>query len=46
MKRFSVLALLCLCPAVTLAQSALQFRDMFNGKDLTGWVNINTAPET
>jgi hypothetical protein len=23
-----------------------QFRDLFNGKDLTGWVNVNTAPDT
>ena len=23
-----------------------EFRDLFNGKDLTGWVNVNTDPET
>jgi hypothetical protein len=23
-----------------------QFRDLFNGKDLTGWVNVNTDPDT
>jgi len=23
-----------------------QFRDLFNGKDLTGWVNVNTAKDT
>lgn len=23
-----------------------QFRDLFNGKDLTGWINVNTDPET
>ena len=22
------------------------FRDLFNGKDLSGWVNVNTAPDT
>lgn len=22
------------------------FRELFNGKDLTGWVNVNTAPDT
>ena len=22
------------------------FRDLFNGKDLTGWVNVNTDPDT
>jgi hypothetical protein len=24
----------------------LQFVDLFNGKDLTGWVNVNTDPDT
>jgi hypothetical protein len=28
------------------AQTPPQFQDLFNGKDLTGWVNINTAPDT
>jgi hypothetical protein len=23
-----------------------QFRSLFNGKDLSGWVNVNTAPDT
>lgn len=23
-----------------------EFRDLFNGKDLTGWVNVNTDPDT
>ncbi len=23
-----------------------QFRDLFNGKDLSGWVNVNTDPDT
>ncbi|NLT76145.1 MAG: DUF1080 domain-containing protein, partial [Planctomycetes bacterium] len=23
-----------------------QFRSLFNGKDLTGWVNVNTAEDT
>src|SRR3954468_15390533 len=22
------------------------FRDLFNGKDLSGWINVNTAPDT
>jgi hypothetical protein len=36
-----------LCTAAVAAQSPpLEFRDLFNGRDLTGWVNINTAPET
>ena len=28
------------------AQSVPRFQDLFNGKDLTGWVNVNTAPDT
>ena len=28
------------------AQEIPQWRDLFNGKDLTGWVNVNTAPDT
>ena len=28
------------------AQEVPQWRDLFNGKDLTGWVNVNTAPDT
>ena len=28
------------------AEDLLQYRDLFNGKDLTGWVNVNTKPET
>lgn len=38
--------------AILLATTSLQsadapvFRDLFNGKDLTGWVDVNTSPET
>lgn len=28
------------------AGDELGFRDLFNGKDLTGWVDVNTSPET
>lgn len=28
------------------AQEAPQFRDLFNGKDLTGWVNVNCDKDT
>jgi hypothetical protein len=35
-----------LCAALASAQTPTQFRDLFNGKDLTGWVNVNTAPDT
>ena len=34
-----------LAPTV-VGQSVSQFVDLFNGKDLTGWVNVNTAPDT
>lgn len=36
--------LLSCWPAI--AQPPAQFQDLFNGRDLTGWVNINTAPDT
>jgi hypothetical protein len=29
-----------------LAAEELGFRDLFNGKDLSGWVDVNTSPET
>jgi hypothetical protein len=32
--------------AAVRAQEVPQFRDLFNGKDLTGWVNVNTEPGT
>ncbi len=37
-----------LCSGVTWAQGVEvpQFRPLFNGKDLTGWVNVNTAQDT
>lgn len=40
MTRFAALFL-----AIPLALSA-QYKDLFNGKDFTGWVNLNTAPDT
>ena len=27
-------------------ESTLGFRPLFNGKDLSGWVDVNTSPET
>ena len=29
--------------ATAQAAEPPQFRDLFNGKDLSGWVNVNTA---
>ena len=39
--------LLVATAAGAAADTALpQFVDLFNGKDLSGWVNVNTAPDT
>src|SRR5215813_7823602 len=49
MERFATATFLS---AALLAMRALpaegvpEFHDLFNGKDLTGWVNVNTAPDT
>jgi hypothetical protein len=37
------------CFAIAVAaygQNVPQWRDLFNGKDLSGWVNVNTDPDT
>jgi hypothetical protein len=34
------------CALFLPAQPLPTFRDLFNGKNLAGWVNVNTAPET
>ena len=47
MKRIAIAALCLLAPASVLAQEPVpQWQDLFNGRDLSGWVNINTAPDT
>jgi hypothetical protein len=52
MKHIATIALFfALLPAVAAGQATApgqvpQFQDLFNGKDLTGWVNINTAEDT
>ena len=35
-----------LCAAGLHAQSLPQYEDLFNGRDFTGWTNINTAEDT
>ena len=35
---------LLLSPAAAL--TAQEWRDLFNGRDLSGWVNVNTADDT
>jgi hypothetical protein len=44
MKRFGAIVLLL--PLTLMAADVPVFRDLFNGKDLTGWVNVNTAADT
>jgi hypothetical protein len=49
MKRLTTataILLLAVLPGSGRADDAPQFKDLFNGKDLTGWVNVNTKPET
>ena len=33
-------------PPPAAAQSAPGFRDLFNGRDLSGWIDVNTGPDT
>ncbi len=42
---YSATALLCGLSSLEAAEVP-QFRDLFNGKDLTGWVNVNTEKDT
>ena len=49
MKTFSllpVLALLFVLPAIAVEDKKEEFRPLFNGKNLDGWVKVNTAPST
>jgi hypothetical protein len=39
-------ALLVLSDVRAKGDSVPEFRDLFNGKDLSGWVNVNTAADT
>jgi hypothetical protein len=41
-----ILATLLFLSASLHSEEAAVFRDLFNGKDLTGWVDVNTSPET
>ena len=45
-KHARVAAICCGSPLLALAQSTPEFRDLFNGRDLSGWVNVNTDPDT
>ena len=48
MRRVGCVMLLAglLFAARTAAVAAAEFLDLFNGRDLTGWVNVNTAEDT
>jgi hypothetical protein len=51
MRRFPQIALLGVLLLVAGGSQVVggpvpEFRDLFNGKDLSGWVNVNTAPDT
>jgi len=48
MKKTLFALLFSLCTFATIAQESepLAFRPLFNGKDLTGWVDVNTSEET
>lgn len=41
-----VMVLALALPVQSEPTEAGQFRDLFNGKDLTGWIDVNTSPET
>ncbi len=43
---FALALALLLSPPAPGEEAAPGFRDLFNGKDLTGWVDVNTSPET
>lgn len=43
---YGILVLIAGCVYQNLQAQELVFRDLFNGKDLTGWIDVNTSPET
>lgn len=46
MKRHAICTILLLLVNQIQAAEPPQFQDIFNGKDLTGWVNVNTDKDT
>src|SRR5258708_26170663 len=42
----TLLAGLLLAGQGTIAVTGQEFRNLFNGRDLTGWINVNTADDT
>ena len=41
-----IIVLLLSYPVCAQEDAPLTFKPLFNGKDLTGWVDVNTSPET
>jgi len=39
-------SLLLFCSNFAEADEPLQFRELFNGRDLSGWIDVNTSPST
>jgi hypothetical protein len=46
MKPIAGAAVLSLLLPFAVAAQGPQFRDLFNGRDLSGWINVNTDPAT
>ena len=45
--QLQILLLLAFATVCTCSQAQeLAFRDLFNGKDLSGWIDVNTSPKT
>jgi hypothetical protein len=42
----AVVVLAAFTLAVSSSEPVPQWKDLFNGKDLSGWVDVNTSPET
>jgi hypothetical protein len=42
---FTAIVIFC-AQSLIRAAEPMQFRELFNGKDLSGWVNVNTAKDT
>jgi hypothetical protein len=42
----ALLTWILVATSAVASEPAPGFRDLFNGKDLTGWVDVNTSPET
>ncbi len=46
LSRFILVSVLLMPVSRLMSEEAPAFRDLFNGKDLTGWVDVNTSKET